>query len=102
MRRAAKIDENQPEIVRALRARGYEVLSLAAVGDGCPDLLVSSRACTTAMWLLEIKDGSKPPSRRKLTPDQEEFHQWWPGEIHVVKSVEEALAAVGATGGGDV
>lgn len=98
MRRAAKVDENQAEIVSALRARGYGVLSLAALGNGAPDLLVCSPSVRYAMWLLEVKDGNKPPSRRKLTPDQEKFHEWWPGEIHVVKSVDEALAAVGAAG----
>ena len=43
MRRAAKIDENQPEIVDALRAMGCSVTILSAVGNGCPDILVGFR-----------------------------------------------------------
>lgn len=93
-RRAAKIDANQPDIVKALRANRCDVLSLAAVGDGCPDLLVWS-PWTRSHELLEVKDGAKSPSRRKLTDDQVKFHAKWGGPIHVVTSVDEALRAVG-------
>jgi hypothetical protein len=95
MRRAAKIDDNQPDIVKALRAQGCDVLSLAAIGNGCPDLLVSRPYYPHHYYLLEVKDGAKPPSARKLTPDQEKFHREWKGQIHIVTSVEEALNAVG-------
>ena len=40
MRRAGKIDANQPEIVAALRDAGCSVLSLAQLGGGVPDLLI--------------------------------------------------------------
>ena len=92
MRRASKIDRNQGEIVSALKAVGCDVKSLAAVGDGCPDLLV---LCRGVLYLMEIKDGTLPPSRRKLTPDQVKFHDSWRGPIGVIKSVEEALQYVG-------
>lgn len=94
MRRAAKTDRNQPEIVAALRKVGATVQSLAAVGDGVPDLLVGFRRAT---YLLEIKDGKKPPSARELTPDQVAWHlSWCGGPCIVVNSVGEALAAIGA------
>ena len=95
MRRAARVDENQSTIVKALRAHGCDVLSLAAVGNGCPDLLVSRPYYPRHYFLLEVKDGAKPPSARKLTPDQLKFHAEWKGPIHVVTSVQEALDAVG-------
>lgn len=95
MRRAAKIDSNQPEIVRALQGVGCFVLSLAAVGKGVPDLLVSEPIYPYRLHFLEVKDGSKPPSARKLTPDQVAFHAKFPGQIHIVKSINEALSAVG-------
>ena len=92
MRRAAKTDANQSAIVQALRAIGASVQSLAAVGDGVPDLLVGYRGRT---FLLECKDGDKVPSARKLTPDQERWHAAWRGEaVIVVNSVDEALEAV--------
>ncbi len=102
--RPAKTDANQAEIVTALRAHGCGVLSLAPMGDGCPDLLVWTPYALGAglrlktggqHLLLEIKDGSKPPSARKLTPKQRIFHEWWPGEIHIVETVDQALAAAG-------
>ena len=40
MRFAARVDGNQTAIVAALRKAGCNVLSLAAIGRGCPDLLV--------------------------------------------------------------
>jgi len=91
-RRAAKVDANQREVVKALRHAGASVQHLHAVGEGCPDILVGFRSRN---YLLEIKDGKKPPSARKLTPDQEKWHGAWLGDVHVVKSVTEALFAIG-------
>jgi hypothetical protein len=91
MRRAAKVDDNQAEIVEALKAVGCSVQSLAAVGDGVPDLLVGLRGKNL---LMEIKDGSKPPSRRRLTPDQLKFMSRWKGHVCVVINFEEALLAL--------
>ena len=93
MRRAAKIDANHHEIVDALRRVGATVQSLAAVGCGVPDLLVGYCGRT---YLLEVKDGSKPPSARKLTQDQIDWHaEWRGGDVYVVTSVTEALNAIG-------
>ena len=88
MRKAAKIDANQTEIVCALRAAGATVQSLAATGKGCPDLLVGYKGIN---YLLEIKDGKKTPSEQRLTPDQIHWHLHWGGMVHVVKNTEEAL-----------
>lgn len=92
MRRASRTDANQAEIVAALRGVGASVHPLHMVGDGCPDLLVGLR---NVNYLIEVKDGSKPPSARQLTPDQREWHGAWRGNVAVVKSVEEALTLVG-------
>jgi hypothetical protein len=94
MRRAAKIDANHAEIVAALRKIGCKVQSLAAVGAGVPDLLVMRGF---RLYLVEIKDGNKPPSARKLTPEQAKWHQEWAGApLVVVTSVEEAIEAMRA------
>jgi hypothetical protein len=92
MRRAARTDANQGAIVDALRAVGATVTILSEVGQGVPDLLVGYRGLNL---LLEVKDGSKPPSKRLLTPEQERWHAEWLGHAAVVKSVNEALAAIG-------
>jgi len=91
MRRAAKVDDNQTEIVAALRKIGATVQPLHAVGQGCPDILVGWRGMNT---ILEIKDGKKPPSARKLTEDQEKWHAAWRGQVTVVETVEQAIEAV--------
>ena len=64
MRRAAKIDANQTQVVIALRAAGATVQSLAAVGVGVPDLLVGFRGQT---YLMEVKDGQKAPIEMKIS-----------------------------------
>jgi hypothetical protein len=89
MRRAAKIDANQEQIVSALRAAGATVQSLATVGNGCPDLLVGFNRQTL---LMEIKDGKKVPSARKLTEDQVTWHgRWNGGALAVVDGPEAAI-----------
>lgn len=90
MRRAARTDANHALIVAGLRACGARVLSLAAVGKGCPDLLIWHPVRGYQMY--ELKDGNKPPSAQKLTPDQVAFHQDWP--VRVVNSVEAAIAGL--------
>ena len=92
MRRAARVDQNQGEIVAALRAAGCSVVSLAAVGKGVPDLLVGLRGTNR---LLEVKDGSKPPSARRLTPDQRDWHMTWAGQVLTVTSAQDALEQLG-------
>lgn len=91
MRRAARTDDNHTAIVQALRAIGCSVQSLAAVGKGCPDLLVGYKGRNIP---LEVKDGSKPPSARKLTEDQIRWHGDWRGCVAVVCDVESAIRAV--------
>jgi Holliday junction resolvase len=93
MRRAAKIDANQTQVVEALRAAGATVQSLAAVGQGVPDLLVGFQGQTV---LLEVKDGRKPPSERRLTDDQLKWHgAWRGGPLAVVDGVDAALRVLG-------
>jgi hypothetical protein len=94
-RRAAKVDSNHVEIVKALRKVGAFVQSLAGVGNGCPDLLVAYQG---RFILLEVKDGTKPPSQRRLTPDQVRWISVLDtrAPVYVVKSVDEAIACLNA------
>ena len=89
MRRAAKIDANQPAIVEALRSvAGVSVCSLAGLGDGVPDLLVGARGLS---YLCEVKDGEKSPSRRMLTPDQRRWIERWTGsEVRILTDTDQA------------
>lgn len=90
----AKIDANQPAIVKALRGVGASVQSLAAVGKGAPDLLIGFRG---AVYVAEVKDPAKPPSHRKLTPTQETWHAAWQGpRVPIVETADDALRLIGA------
>jgi Holliday junction resolvase len=91
MRYANRIDENQNEIVKALRKAGAYV-RIISQGDGIPDLLVAYKGYTI---LMEVKDGDKPPSARKLTEaEQKFFDEWTGGMLVVVNSVEESVATL--------
>lgn len=88
MRRAAKADLNQPDIVDALRQMGASVVHLHTVGQGCPDLLVGFRGRTQ---LVEVKG-----ERGTLTQPQREWHQAWRGSpVVILRSVADAVALVG-------
>ena len=92
MRRAARTDANHEEIVKALRAVGATVQSLAAVGHGVPDLLVGYQGKTI---LMEVKDGTKSPSKRQLTEDQVKWIDAWSGgSVFIVDNVEAAWNAL--------
>lgn len=94
MRRRGRRDGNHRDLVRALRQIGASVQDLADVGGGCPDLLVGLAGRTV---LLEVKDGNRPPSERRLTvPEEEWIDAWRGGPVAVVENLAEAVAA--ATG----
>lgn len=84
MRRAAKVDDNQGEIVKALRSIGAAVQYIKKPLD----LLVWFRG---RYVLMEIKNKD---GKDQLTKDQAEFIATWPGEIQVVYTAEEAVAVM--------
>jgi len=95
MRKRARIDANQNEIAKALRAIGCSVLFTHQLGDGAGDLLIGFRGRNL---MLELKDGDKPKSRQKLTKDETEFKSSWRGHYAVVSSVAEAIDEVRRNG----
>ena len=64
------------------------ILDLSGTGKGCPDIAVGWLGYT---FLFEIKDGEKPPSRRKLTPKQQKFFDGWAGQAAVIFTAQDAL-----------
>lgn len=87
-RRAAKVDVNQKEIVSGLRQCGFSVSITSALGDGFVDIVVGKWGLN---FLVEIKDGKKPPSAKKLTTDEQKFHKEWKGSVMVGESLEDIL-----------
>lgn len=91
MRRAARVDANQAEIVRAFRTLGCSVKPTHTLGQGFTDIICGLPGVN---FLVEIKDGSRPPSEQQLTPDEIRFHAEWKGPIRVVRSVDDVLDVV--------
>ena len=92
-RYAFATDANQPEIIRALRKAGALVEDTSKSGKGFPDLVVAFRG---TVYLIEVKDGAKIPSARKLTKDQVIWHEKWAGYVSIAKNIDEALNVIGA------
>jgi len=86
--RAARVDDNQSAIVKALRKAGMIVQLLHTVGRGVPDLLVGYQGKNI---LLEVKDGTKP---WKLTPEQVGWHRDWKGQVDVATNPDQAVLLV--------
>jgi hypothetical protein len=85
MRRAARVDANQAEIVKALRDAGAYVWII-----GLPvDLLVGYNNHT---FLVEVKDGP----RKRLTALQQDFFYNWSGStLARIDGPEAALRMIG-------
>ncbi len=88
MRIRGRVDTNQSEIVKAARKMGASVAILSNLGNGIPDILIGHKGKNL---LVEIKDGTKPPSKRKLTPDELEFHNNWRGQICIIESIDDLI-----------
>jgi hypothetical protein len=87
---AKRVDANQSTIVKELRKLGAVVQSIADLGAGAPDLLVAYKGRN---WLFEVKDWRQPPSKRRLTPQEKQWHQLWQtaGQVSVIETTEDAL-----------
>ena len=93
MRRAAKVDANHSSVAYAFERLGCSVRSLAAVGSGMPDMVVGIAGRNL---LIEVKDGAKSASRRKLTPEQQAFKDSWRGSILYVTDAKDVPTIVNA------
>jgi RecB family endonuclease NucS len=83
LRRAAKVDANQGEVVEALRRCGVQVEII-----GFPvDLLCCDQR--GKVHLVEVKTGEG-----RLTKQQVEFIARWPGQVHIVRGAKEAVETV--------
>jgi hypothetical protein len=93
MRRAARRDDNEQSIIKAMRAEGAYVKVIN--DEGLFDLLVAYTGPSGFQHtlLLEVKDGAKPPSARRLTPAELKFHDEWPlSNLFIIISAEHAVA----------
>ena len=63
----------------------------SALGDGFGDIVVGR---LKRNFLFEIKNPDGPPSDRKLTPDEIDFHMNWRGQVDKVETLAEILEIV--------
>lgn len=93
MRRAAKVDANQSKIIDVFRKMGASVALTHQVAGGFPDIVVGITSWSGKKFnlLIEIKDGSRPPSQRRLTADQITFHDAWKGIVLICENEEKAF-----------
>lgn len=89
-RRAARVDANQPEIVDAFRKMGCSVLIISQLKN-CADLVCGKNGKNI---LVEVKDGGKPPSARKLTDGEQKFRDSWFGSAVTVESLDDVIRVV--------
>ena len=87
MMRNARVDRNQPEIVKAFRGLGWSVLIISQLKN-CADIIVSKNGVTI---VVEIKDGEKPLSGQKLTMGELKFQTEWQGEYLIVNCVDDVV-----------
>jgi hypothetical protein len=91
LRIASRVDGNQAEIVKTLRAIGASILHLHQLKN-CFDILVGYRGRT---HLMEIKDPAQPQSKRRLTPGEAKFRDEWKGSpYHVVETADQAIRII--------
>jgi hypothetical protein len=95
-RRANRKDTNHAAIAQLLRQIGAHVIDAAAAPALGFDLLV---AYCGKIYIMEVKDGSKPPSERQLTPNEQEQQAALARHgvmYHIVLSEDDALRVIGA------
>lgn len=91
-RYARRVDASQPGIVRALRAVGASVTSLAPLGKDAPDLLVGYAGDT---FLAECKSpGYEKAHKARLATQHQWRESWRGGPVFVWTTPEEAVRDV--------
>lgn len=89
MRKQAKPDANQQDILDALRELGVSAEAIHYVGGGLPDILVGHAGKS---YVFEVKN---PEYDCKLTADEQEFKDTWRGQYDIIVCVEDVLDVIG-------
>ena len=87
--RHKKKDDNHKEISDEFIRLGAGIKDVSSLPDFV-DILVTYAGQTVA---VEIKDGSKVPSARRLTPGEEKFRDYWTqhgGKWACIETIEQA------------
>lgn len=90
MSRARRVDANQAEIVKFIRYMGGSWQHTHTI-PGALDGVLGYRGVDVR---IEIKDGTQPPSRRTLTPDEIKTIDEWKGRKPEIIESEEDIKAL--------
>ena len=84
-----RTDSNHKEIIDCCRKiPSISVFSTHMVGKGFPDIVIGYKGLN---YLVEIKDGKKSKSQKKLTDDEISFHELWKGQIIVAENINDIM-----------
>lgn len=83
MIRAARKDRNHNEIAKAFESFGWSILDISQLKN-CADIVVARAGVT---FVIEIKDGKKPKSARKLTDGEQSFKDRWRGNYAIIETL---------------
>jgi hypothetical protein len=91
MRRASRRDRNHNQIAQAARQMGGDVVDLTDSENAGFDMLVILGG---RLHVVEVKDGSKPPSARRLTDNEERRRAMLAAhgvQYHIVTTIDDLL-----------
>jgi len=87
-----KTDSNHKEIMNQLRKiPNISVFSTHTIGKGFSDIVVGYKGLN---YLIEIKDGKKSKSQKKLTEAEIKFHFDWYGQISIAENIDDILKII--------
>lgn len=88
MRRASRKDANHGAVIAAFERMGCSVIDVSGTPCGFDILVGYGGLCIP----VEIKDGTKPPSARKLTENEAKVHARWTGGKRIVLDMDGVAA----------
>jgi len=93
MRTRARVDDNQKQIVDQLRQiYGLSVFITSMIGGGFGDFVIGWGGKN---YIIELKDGKKMKSKKKLTEHETKFRLQWFGQHDVCENLDEILTVLG-------
>lgn len=88
--RAKKTDNNQKDIISALRQAGVSVFDTSSVGRGFPDLVLGWQGMN---YLVEIKTIKGKPTEHQIN-----FFTNWLGQAILIRDVKDIFNFLGIKG----
>ena len=87
---ARRVDSNHAEVVGWFEDLHCSVINVSRTPCGF-DLVVGYGGLSIC---VEVKDGKKSPSRRKLSDTEKKVHDRWTGGARIVKDMQDVITTV--------